>query len=721
MSNSRSTLWNIKRVFLYVILIHWSVAIHGQQVEEVLPGIFKITAGSPATFTPVSIAASKPSAGALQVLPQGRLPFSLSDVRITINERGVKVAIPLGDSEQLYGFGLQIGSFNQNGLRKVPVVNDYPLNNLGYTHAPLPYYVSNSGYAVLINTARYCTFYCGGNRPKSNGSDQEGQGTPLKLSVDDLYKSGQQSAGDVLVDIPNVKGIEVYIFSGNDMRSAVQRYNLFSGGGTLPPLWGLGIKYRVKADFKEKDVLNAAGYFRKHQIPVDVIGLEPGWQTAAYPCSFVWNEAAFPRPKEMIEMLGRDGYKINLWEHAFVKQESPLYAPLLPYSGDYLGFGGLVPDFADQKARHAFASYHKQNLVDIGVSGFKMDECDNSDLRFGSARWSFPELSQFPSGIDGEQMHQLFGLLYQRTIFDIFRQKNQRTYLDVRSSNAIASSYPSVLYSDTYNHQEYVEMISNSGFSGLLWSPEVRESGSFKELVRRSQTAILSAQTLYNSWYLQSPPWLQFDKVKNNNNQLLPDADSNEAIIRQLLNFRMSLIPYLYNAFYDYYTTGLPVFRALVMDYPNDESVFNLADEYMIGADLLAAPVVGDSDEREIYLPAGTWYNFNTHQKYEGGKKYRLSLGLSDIPLFVKEGAILPLCKPLPYINKAARFELVCRLYGASPRPAWLFEDDGHSFDFEKGAFNKVKIFMEKGKLRLKRLGKAVPARYLLNDFQWIK
>ncbi|HTG56618.1 MAG TPA: TIM-barrel domain-containing protein, partial [Niabella sp.] len=433
------------------------------------------------------------------------------------------------------------------------------------------------------------------------------------------------------------------------------------------------------------------------------------------------NTEAFPRPQEMIEVLGRNGYKINLWEHAFVKKESPLYTSLFPYSGDYLAFGGLVPDFADPQARHVFASHHKQNFVDIGVSGFKMDECDNSDLRFGNARWSFPEHSQFPSGIDGEQMHQLFGLLYQKTIFDIFRKKNQRTYLDVRSSNAMASSYPSVLYSDTYNHREYVEVISNSGFSGLLWSPEVRESGSFKELIRRSQTAILSAQTLYNSWYLQSPPWLQFDKAKNNNNQLLPDAGANEAIVRQLLNFRMSLIPYLYNAFYDYYKTGLPVFRALVMDYPNDDKVFNLADQYMIGQDLLAAPVVGDNDEREVYLPPGTWYNFNNHQKYEGGKRYKLSFGLSDIPLFVKEGTILPLCKPLPYIDKGTRFELVCRLYGASPRPSWLFEDDGHSFDYEKGAFNKVKIFMEKGKLILKRQGMAVPARYVLDKFQWIK
>ncbi|MGC4232635.1 MAG: glycoside hydrolase family 31 protein [Niabella sp.] len=713
----------MKRIFTFLISFYCTAfACNAQTIEEVAPGVFKLTIGKPSAFTPVSVMERKPLTAALQKLPAQTIPFNLSDIDIIINERGVKISIPLGDHEQLYGFGLQIGSFNQNGLRKVPVVNDYPLNNLGYTHAPLPYYVSNKGYAVLVNTAKYTTFYCGGNQPKKSNSGNAKEGGSIKLSADDLYKANHQYSGDVLVDVPGAKGIEVYVFAGPGMHTAVQRYNLFSGGGALPPLWGLGIKYRVKADFNEQDVYKAARYFRQHKIPVDVIGLEPGWQTAAYPCTFVWNNTAFPQPQQMIEGLRNQGYKVNLWEHAFVRSESPLYEPLLQHSGDYLGFYGLVPDFADAKARAIFADYHKKNLVDIGISGFKMDECDNSDLRFGSARWSFPELSQFPSGIDGEQMHQLFGLLYQKTIFDIFKQKNQRTYLDVRSSNAMASPFPSVLYSDTYSHKEYVEMISNSGFSGLLWSPEVRESGSFKELARRSQTAILSAQTLYNSWYLQNPPWLQVDKGKNNDNQLLPDAEKNEAVIRTLLNFRMSLIPYLYSAFYDYYSNGIPVFRALVMDYPEDKNVFEVADEYMIGSDLLATPIIGDADTRKVYLPKGNWYNFNTNEKYEGGKNYNISFSVSDIPLFVKEGCVLPLCEPVQYVDENTKFDLTCRVYG-TPRqqPVQLFEDDGMSFDYEKGNFNKVSISPEKGKLKLSRQGNYGIKKYVLKDVMWIK
>ncbi|MEH6309168.1 glycoside hydrolase family 31 protein [Olivibacter sp. CPCC 100613] len=702
-----------KYFFLIYFLLGQLLSVQAQSVEQVLPGVFKVSFGDPGKFTPEQFRTKGPKEEALKRMPEVKLPFDLSAIKIKVNGRGVIATIPLKNEEQLYGFGLQMGSFQQNNLRKRPIVNDYPLNNLGYSHAPLPYYVSNEGYAVLINTAKYATFYCGGNQPKGNLQfEQSNQKT--MLSVDELYQSRGTASGNVIVDIPGAKGVEIYIFAGSDMLTAIQRYNLFAGGGTLPPLWGLGIKYRVMADFKESDVYKTAEYFRQKKIPVDVIGLEPRWQTSAYPCSFAWNTDFFPDPKAFTDKLKRQGYRVNLWEHAFVSSSSPLYSTLFEKSGDFLAFNGLVPDFIDQHTRALFGSYHKEHLIDVGVSGFKLDECDNSDLRFGSARWSFPEHTQFPSGIDGEQMHQLFGVLYQKAIYEVFKKMNKRTYLDVRSSGPFASPYPAALYSDTYDHKEYIEQIANAGFSGLLWSPEVRESQSFRELARRSQTAVLSAQTLFNSWYLQNPPWLQVDRGKNNRNELLPDAEQNEETIKQLLNFRMQLIPYLYAAFHKYETEGIPVFRALVMDYPKDPEVFDIANEYLIGAGLLAAPITGDSDSREIYLPAGNWYNFNSNQKYIGGKRYKVSFKLNEIPLFVKEGTILPLADALPFIDDDTTFNLTCYLYGAPSGPAYLFEDDGITYNYENKLFNTIKLTYADDEVKLERAGAFQPKRYHL-------
>ncbi|MDO3645328.1 TIM-barrel domain-containing protein [Mucilaginibacter sp. L3T2-6] len=689
------------------------------QVTTVAPGVMKVASGRAERFSPYSFCSEKPVTAAMSRLPEGKLPFNINDIKITTSERGVLVEIPLDNREQLYGFGLQMGSFNQKGLRKKPIVNDNPSRDLGYSHAPMPFYVSNKGYGILVNTSHYTTFYCG-TTAKNTGAVTRNNGRGGN-SAEELYRNDGPASGYVAVDIPGVRGIEVYVFEGPELVHVLQRYNLFSGGGALPAMWGLGVKYRVKADFTQQQVGKMAAYFRANAMPCDVLGLEPKWQTAAYSCSYVWNEDFFPSHDKFIDTMRSKGFHINLWEHAFVNPRSPLYAPLKKKSGDYLVWNGLVPDFADSSARQLFAAYHKATFVSKGISGFKMDECDNSNLATGSATWSFPEHSRFPSGIDGEQMHQVFGVLYQKTVFQIYKALNTRTFLDVRASNAFASSYPASLYSDTYDHHEYIQMISNAGFSGLLWSPEVRESKSIADLMRRSQTAVLSAQTLYNSWYLQHPPWLQINIGKNNKNELMDNAKAVEADVRKLLDFRMSLVPYLYSAFAVYHTQGIPPFRALVVDYPDDEKIFNIDDEYMIGEGILAAPLTADSDARKVYLPAGNWYEFNTRKKYAGGREYIIKTGYTDLPVFIKEGTILPLAEPVQYIGPDTRFELTCYVYGDQAKPAYLFEDDGVTFAFEKGKYNNVILSYGNGKGAVTRKGNYAGERFRVKKWEVVR
>ncbi|RYE22706.1 MAG: DUF5110 domain-containing protein [Sphingobacteriales bacterium] len=705
-------------VLLFITLQSCFLQAYAQQGEQtsVAPGVKKITIGVTDKFSPYSFCDEKPMVEAMGKLPAAKLPFDLNDIKITVNNRGVLVEVPLDDNEQLYGLGLQIGSFNQRGLRKKPIVNDNPSNDLGYTHAPMPFYVSNKGYGVLVNTSRYTTFYCG-STAKNNGAAKAQAGGRTANSVEELYKNENKAAGYVAVDVPGAQGIEVYVFEGPDLLAVMQRYNLFSGGGALPAIWGLGVKYRVKADFNQQQVGEMADYFRKNHIPCDVIGLEPRWQTTAYSCSYVWNKDFFPSANRFIDTMMRKGYHINLWEHAFVNPASPLHEPLKTRSGNYLVWNGLVPDFADKTTSKMFADYHKETFVKQGISGFKMDECDNSNLSYGSATWSFPEHSRFPSGIDGEQMHQMFGVVYQKSIYSIYKDLNRRTLLDVRASNAFASSYPAALYSDIYDHNEYIRMIPNSGFSGLIWSPEVRESESVAEFMRRSQTAVLSAQTLYNAWYLKNPPWLQINQNKNNKDELMPNSKEVEADLRKLLNLRMSLVPYLYNAFADYKMKGIPPFRALVVDYPQDKNVFNISDEYMIGQGILAAPLTARSDERKIYLPAGNWYDFNTNKKYEGCKEYTIKFSYTDLPIFIKEGTILPLAKPVEYIAPQTQFEITCYVYGANAINTTLFEDDGTTFNYEKGTYNTISLSHLKGKGMVKRTGSFKGSRYAIKEW----
>ncbi|MEI9999149.1 MAG: TIM-barrel domain-containing protein [Verrucomicrobiota bacterium] len=267
----------------------------------------------------------------------------------------------------------------------------------------------------------------------------------------------------MIVEIPGAQGVRVFLFAGPHLRAAVQRYNLFSGGGVLPPRWGLGVWYRPRGDFDHAEVERLAGEFRQGGIPCDVIGLESGWQSHAYACTHMWS-SKFPDPDQFVSNLRTGHFRVNLWTHAFTDKSSPLFEPLLPYAGDCASFNGLVPDFLHPEAERRIVDHYRRIALEKGISGFKLDECDNSD--FISHPWSFPKCRRFPSGLDGEQMHSLYGMLQQRMIHRLYQETGRRTYRLVRNSHALASSYPFVLYSDLYDHRQFIRGIVSAAFCG---------------------------------------------------------------------------------------------------------------------------------------------------------------------------------------------------------------------------------------------------------------
>lgn len=694
--------------------------LNAQTIEKIAPGVWKVSYGTPEKFKPSEFKEA-PALESLKQLPDSeKPPFELDKIKFRTTSRGCVAELTMDEKEKLYGFGLQNNTFQQRGLRKEIRVNSWSTGNVGFSHAPVPFYVSTNGYAVLVNTSRYATFYCGTMRKLNESVDiKEGSGSTVAISTAELYKPLEKPSDEMIIEVPSEEGMEIYVFEGPSVKEAIQRYNLYSGGGCMVPTWGLGVKYRGKGDFSDEKAFNLASYFRKNNMPCDMFGLEPGWQTTAYSCSFVWNPVLFPNPEKFIGRMGSLGFKLNLWEHAYIFPTSPLFDPLKDKACDFSVWKGLVPDFVNPEAREIFGNFHEKMLVDKGITSFKLDECDAADYRDAAAQWSFPELAQFPSGIDGEQMHQLFGVLYQKSLLDIFTRNNKRTLLDVRSSQVFASPYAASLYSDMYDHHEFVRMISNAGFSGLLWSPEIRETKSEADLIRRAQTGVMSAQLLFNSWYLNNPPWLQFDMDKNNRDEFLPNAKELESKIRKLLELRMSLIPYLYSAFASYHYQGIPPFRALVVDYPNDVATYTIDDEYLIGESLLAAPFIDGSSKRKVYFPEGVWYDFNTDKKYEGGKSYEIEMSLDQIPLFVKEGAILPLAKPVQYITRNTVFEITCHTYGNNCQPVTLFEDDSYTFDFRENLFNRVSLEWNGEKGTLTKTGNYSVSNYNIVD--WVK
>lgn len=669
---------NIKKICILALLLSLcggsAVAIEST-TEVVSPGVWQYTFGIPEQITPMSTRNFAPDMAGLKAMPECECP------RIPVAEvtdRGVIVRIPIKGDELIYGLGLQMKDFQMRGSKKLLRVNADPELNTGDSHAPVPFYVTTEGYGVFIDAARYMTFYLGNKKPKPvtmndavmHPAEEEDGWNTLSWPYERL---GIGEESEVIVEIPYAEGVRVLVFGGPTMKDAIARYNLYSGGGALPPRWGLGFWYRVRSNYTQQETLDISRYFRDNNIPCDVLGLEPNWQTHAYSCSLVWGRR-FPDPAAMISELAADNFHINLWQHAFISPSSPIYEKLLDYSGEYQVWGGIVPDFLTPEATHIFSDHILNECVNIGVSGFKADECDNSDF---TGYYSFPELSRFPSGADGEQMHVLIGLRYQDAILNAYDKARKRTYGLVRSTGAFAAPYPFTLYSDLYDHRTFINGVGQAGFSGLLWTPEVRHAADKDDLIRRLQAVVLSPLAMVNGWYLKSPPWKQIRSDLNSQDIFDPDWKWMEEVCREIINLRMQLVPYLHAAFVRYKNEGIPPFRAVVVDYPDDPHVQNLSGQYLIGDDLMTAPVVAGQNRITVYFPKGCWYDFFTGKVYQGGSYVEMDVPIERMPLFVKDGAILPLAKVTSSTADAESRKLTVRVYGVSPRPITLYEDNG--------------------------------------------
>ncbi len=626
----------------------------------------KLTLGTPEAITPCSF---KPAS---RIEVRQCAPEDWAGLRFSTTDTGCRVEFPLEQGAHVFGFGLQLHRLDFTGGKAVLRSNADALSPSGDSHAPVPFFVTSRGCGVYIDTARQAAVYCGYRR-KSGGKSAAAR--EVAVSTDELYAAREVAEDAVIViDIPGAKGVELYRFQGASVGEAVAGYNLFSGGGAMPPLWGLGVYYRCFGRYTQEQVLETAAAFRREKLPCAGIGLEPGWQTRSYSCSFVFDRDRFPDPEGMTAALREMGFHVNLWEHAFTHPESPLYEPLYPYSGDFLVWDGLVPDFAGEEAPRLFAEYHRRRLVEKGIDGFKLDECDGSDF---TGSWSFPDTAVFPSGLEGDRMHSLFGTLYARALLPALEGK--RTWSQVRNLGACAASYPFHLYSDLYDHKAFIRGMATAGLSGLLWVPEVREGRDKEDFLRRLETVIFSPAALINAWYFDHFPWLDHGCTDE---------------VRELLQLRMRLIPFLYSAFYAYHTAGRAPIRPLVADYSDDPATYSVDDELLVGDGLLIAPMTAGQDGRPVYLPAGKWMDFYTGQPHEGGRAVDFPAG--RMPILVREGTILPLAEPVERLDETTRFSLTLYCYGDTAESRFpLIVDDGVS----GGAAFRVLPVDESGRL----------------------
>ena len=667
--------------------------------KEVAPGVWKGVVGNPESYSLLSVANVSPRIEGFTRLPEVPLPALANEIVGEIQDGKANLRIPLERGEQLYGFGLNFQTVHQRGRILNLHVDHYGGKDNGRTHAPVPFYISSLGYGVFVNSARYLTVYAGSGARK----DSPNAPVPKDRNTDKTWTSAPYSDA-VSIQVP-APGIEIYLFAGPTPMDVVRRYNLFCGGGPLPPRWGLGFVQRTKKLYTDKDVEREVNEFEAQGFPLDVIGLEPGWQSKAYPCTFEWDKTRFPAPADFVKAMAERNVRINLWTNPYVSPESDIYKEMYPLSGTHTVWCGIVPDFADARARDLFSGKFDKEHIGIGVSGYKIDEIDGYD------RYLWPDVATFPSGVSAEQMRQTYGLWVQRITTDIYRNYNRRTYGLVRGSNGGGSSFPYVIYNDYYSHKDFITALINSGFCGVLWTPEVRGSKTSEEWLRRFQSVVFSPMAMINAWSSGTKPWS------------FPDVTDN---IREYALLRMRMMPYWYTEFARYHFDGIPPFRALNLEAgfnpeqaavegelkdadletnPYLESVRKeIKDQYMAGEYLLVAPMFAGQTERTVVLPLGDWYDFYTGEYVGNGEKIIVKPGLERIPVFVKDGGIIPMMDPLLHAPKAGeKINLEIRHYGKAEGSYRLYDDDGETFDYENGAYSwrEIKVTRDrKGRLK---------------------
>ena len=666
-------------------------------------GVWVTKIGNEEKIDLLNAAGAAPNLKAINKKADLNFPFDQNLIKAENLNGKLYLRFPLDEEEQIFGLGLQFKDINRRQKIYNLHVDHYGGKDNGRTHAPVPFYVSSKGYGVLINSSRYITVYVG----TTVRTDSPNQPEVRDRNTDKKWTSKPTS--DAIEILIPAEGAEVIVFAGESPLDVVSRYNLYCGGGVLPPKWGLGFTYRTPTLYTDEDVINEVQEFKKNKFPLDFIGLEPGWQSFSYPCTYEWDKGRFPNPKELVNKLLEMNVKTNLWINPYVAPTSSIYKDLLPLSGSHTVWTGIVPDYTIEKAQNIFFDLYKKENLNIGVSGVKIDECDGYD------HWLWPDVATFPSGIEAEQMRQTYGLTLQKMFADEYHKINKRTFGLVRASNAGASSFPFVIYNDYYSHEDFITALINSSFCGVLWTPEARSSKSSEEWVRRIQSVCFSPMAMINAWSSGTKPWSYPEVYK---------------AVQDVANLRMQLLPYIYSTFAQYHFEGIPPIRSMALidastqkeiieegklddtKNPYKEAIKkDIKDQYMFGDYILVAPMFTGDTSRNVILPEGKWYDFYTGNYVGENETIETTPGLDKIPLFVKDGGIIPMIPARLHMPKNGEIlPLEIKHYGVSGGKFMLYDDDGESFNYEKGNYSWTELKVTKngnGKLEgeMKRLG----------------
>jgi alpha-glucosidase/alpha-D-xyloside xylohydrolase len=494
-------------------------------------------------------------------------------------------------------------------------------------------------------------------------------------------------------DVESPAPIDLFIIGATAPTAILGEYAKITGYAEMPPLWSLGYQQSHRTLGAPEEILAEAHTFRQKKLPCDAMiylgtGFCPnGWNTNNG--EFTWNNRAFPDPKAAIQQLHDDHFKVVL--HTVVEGRryhgtvnDPCTAP--PQST------GRTPDghWPEDRQVSCYWPAHKP-LLALGVDGWWPDQGDGF---VGPSR-----------------------LLRNRMYFEgtLMYRPNERVFALHRNGYAGMQRYASFLWSGDVRStwetlKTHVPIGINAGLSGIpYWGTDI---GGF--IPTREYTGELYVRwfqfaafcPLFRShgriWTLHLPwGWNMGDpgpvvRQETPGYQVDPDEFHNSAvepICKKYLDLRYQLMPYTYAAVKETCETGVPIIRALWLQDPGDPAAVARGDEYLFGPDILVAPVVEKgATARSLYLPRGGGYDFWTRERHEGGREITRQVDLETIPLYARAGALIPMGPVKQYAAESVDGPLHLWVYPGADGAAFLYEDDGKTFDYRKGEFTRIQL-----------------------------
>lgn len=525
------------------------------------------------------------------------------------------------------------------------------------------------------------------------------QGKAYGIFFDNTYRS----SFDMGAESPNMYSfgaeggeLNYYFFYGPDPKKVIGRYTELVGRMPLPARWAMGYHQCRYSYYPESTVRFIADNFRQRHIPCDALFLDIHYMDGYR--VFTWDKTRFPDPARLVSDLGQEGFHVVTIIDPGIKVDPNYQAYQEGVAGDYFVkkpdgkiYVGKVwpgesafPDFTNGKARAWWGTLYK-GLVNDGVSGIWNDMNEPSVFDVPTKTMDLDEIFH-DHGLNSPhaKIHNVYGMLMSESTRDglLSLRPNERPLVITRATYAGGQRYAAVWTGDNSSTWEHLAIslpeIMNMGLSGVTLAGA--DIGGF---------AIGATPELYTRWLEAGVfyPYCRTHTAYGNPNQE-PWSYGNklEEINRRSIELRYRLLPYLYNAFHDASRSGLPVMRALLLDYPDDPTAVSQDSEFLFGDDLLVAPVLlSHHTERDVYLPRGVWYDFWTNRRYSGPASITVKAPLDRIPLFVRGGAILPTQQLVQYTGQAPINPLTFEIYPDGSSSREYYEDDGLSFDYRRG------------------------------------